>query len=85
MRAKPHLKLIYALPCKVCKREFLWTSHKYNDFRCDTCRKGESVEAVELEIAEMSQEELDWINKEIEEYIEEHGELDDSDDLYDDE
>ena len=60
--------MIYELPCKICSSRFLWCWKRGGDFRCDQCRKGTSVEAVEKELENMSAEEYQSFIKDIEEY-----------------
>ena len=54
--------------CKICDREFIWHWKRYSDFRCEDCRNGVSVEAVEKELLEMSEEEYQSFMDDIEEY-----------------
>ena len=66
-------KLIHNLPCKICGREYLWTSHRRRDFRCDKCRNHMTVEEVEKELKEMDHKEYQSFMQDIAEYEEENG------------
>jgi len=72
---KSKLKLIHAMPCYICKKEFLWTRHRRKDFRCPDCRNGVSVEAIEKELKEMDNEEYNYFIDEVLQYEKEHGRI----------
>ena len=61
-------RMLKTFNCKICNKEFIWHWRRYNDFRCDNCRNGVSVEAVEKELEEMSEEEYQSFIDDIEEY-----------------
>jgi len=54
--------------CTACNKEFIWCWKQYNDFRCEKCRKGMTLEEVEKELEEMSEEEYQSFIDDIEEY-----------------
>lgn len=63
------LTLLYALPCKLCKKEFVYCLKSGRDFRCPDCKSMFGTLAdVEKELAEMSSEELSEFKEEIEEF-----------------
>lgn len=57
--------------CKQCKRYFLYHRKQGQDFRCYDCRRGTTLEDVEKELAEMSQEEYQSFMDDIKEYQDE--------------
>lgn len=64
-------KLLFEMRCKSCKRYFLYHRKQGQDFRCYDCRRGTTVEEVEKELAEMSQEEYESFMQDIKEYQDE--------------
>lgn len=58
--------LLFAIKCKICDTEYIYCLKSGRDFRCYECKKGTSVEAVEKELEDMSEEEYQEIMDEIE-------------------
>lgn len=77
--------LLFAIKCKLCKKEFVYCIHSKNDFRCYDCKKKKytTVEDIEKELREMHQEEYELFMQDIKEYEEEYGPIkyDDEDDI----
>ena len=71
------LKLLYELRCARCSKFFLYCTKSGRDFRCMKCRKGSTLEEVQLELDTMSDEERKSFEKDIEEYELEHGKIKD--------
>lgn len=63
--------LLFEMRCKDCRRYFLYHRKQGQDFRCYDCRRGTTLEDVEKELAEMSQEEYDSFMQDIKEYQDE--------------
>ena len=63
--------ILFELRCKTCNNFYLYHPRCGNDFRCTQCKRGESVEAVQKEIEEMSQEEYQSFMDDIKEYEDE--------------
>ena len=61
-------RILKAFNCKICNKEFIWHWKRYSDFRCEDCRNEVSVEAIEKELEEMSEEEYQSFMDDIEEY-----------------
>lgn len=62
--------LLHEFRCRLCRSYFLYDRKRGNDFRCDKCRKvnAMTVEEVEKELKEMSDEEFHSFMDDIEEY-----------------
>lgn len=63
--------LLIEIKCKGCRRYFLYHRKQGQDFRCYDCRRGTTLEDVEKELAEMSQEEYQSFMDDIKEYQDE--------------
>jgi len=62
-------RMIVALRCKICSKEYLWCWKRGKDFRCDKCREeGTTVAEIEKELEEMSEEEYRSFMDDIAEY-----------------
>lgn len=59
---------LFEIKCKTCKKYFLYHFRNGNDFRCYNCRRGVSVEAIQKELEEMSEEEYQSFVQDIKEY-----------------
>lgn len=64
-------ELLFEMRCKSCRGYFLYHRKQGQDFRCYDCRRGTTLEDVEKELAEMSQEEYQSFMDDIKEYQDE--------------
>jgi len=65
-------QLLFAIKCKICNNEFVYCLKSGKDFRCYDCKKNSmTVEEVEKELEEMSDEEYQSFMDDIKEYEEE--------------
>lgn len=73
--------ILFAMKCKLCKKEFIYCLRSCNDFRCYSCKKNRyfSVEEIEKELREMPKEEYESFMQDIKEYEEEFGNIPDDD------
>lgn len=60
--------ILFEMKCSLCGKYFVYCLVARNDFRCYDCKKGQSVEAVEKELKEMSKEEYESFMEDIREY-----------------
>lgn len=65
-----HRDLLHEFRCRLCRTFFLYDRHRGNDFRCDKCRKANAmtVDEVQQELEEMSDEEFQSFMDDIEEF-----------------
>lgn len=80
--------LLFAIKCKLCDNEFIYSIKSGNDYRCYKCKKNgyATLEDLEKEIKEMDKEEIMSFIEDIKEYEKEHGKViykedDEEDDL----
>lgn len=60
--------LLIPIKCKLCKKEFIYCIRSRKDRRCYDCKKGTTIEEVQKELEEMSDEEYQSFMDDIEEY-----------------
>lgn len=69
--------LLFAIKCKLCNNEFVYSIKSRNDYRCYNCKKNNytTVEDIEKELKEMNKEEIMSFIEDIKEYEKEHGKI----------
>ena len=63
--------ILFELRCKTCNNFYLYHPRCGNDFRCNKCKKGQTLEEVQKEIEEMDKEEYQLFIDDIKEYQDE--------------
>jgi len=62
--------LLFTRRCCNCEKEFIYCLKSGSDFRCYSCKKGQTLEEIEKEIKELSKEEYQSFMDDIKEYEE---------------
>lgn len=64
-------KILFAMNCKLCKKEFVYCVRAGSDFRCYDCKKQnryDTVESINFELENMEKEEIESFLKDIEDH-----------------